>query len=201
MDKINIAMKFNNRSHTPPYIKENEVLTLYNPFYYDLSTTRVTIDPEWASAPGITLMWLLQVHDGRSRLIFGVEADSAINFLAFADRFAMGHNITLMDALSLYQLGHPTLAHIGTGTPRGVYLDEYEIAAYVGDLAHYTGMVGGTLQFKDGSWWIDDQSGRYHPFLQPGSFPQQDAFGTQVLRAVQRAFWEWARLEVGIRDP
>lgn len=197
---------FSDFSHTPPLIKEPEALTLYNPFYYDLSTTRLAIDPEWAAAPGITLNWLAQTIDGQTRLVFGVEADTPANFLAFADRFAMGHNLTEQDAVDLCYAGHPTLAHIGTGAPGGADLRSEDVAGYVGSLQNYTGVIGGELRRQHDEWWINDRSGRYGSQRQSRGPKAAElrlddparmaAFRQQLMTVVKRKFSESAGLDV-----
>jgi hypothetical protein len=144
------------------------------------------------------LNWLAQSINSTVHIILGVEADTAGNFLAFANKFAMGHHITEQQAASLCMLGHPTLAHIGPGGPKGGDLNMDEVEKYAGDLANYTGVIGGELWRAPGGWWIGDNSGRYGSHLQQTNASGQDAFRRQALTSVKKTFSEFAGIDVGI---
>lgn len=73
-----------------------------------------------------------------------------------------------------------------------------EVEKYAGDLATYTGVIGGELWRAHGGWWIGDNSGRYGSHLQQTNASGQDAFRRQAITSVKKKFSEFAGIDVGI---
>jgi hypothetical protein len=187
-------------SHTPPYVKNTEITTPYNPFFYEVERLRNVIVPQWTEVPGITINWLAQAHQPEMKLFIGIDAATAQGFMEFANKFAVGHNLTAGDAERLVNLGHPTLAHRGPGFPAEGAASLEDIRNYVGNLDNYSGVIGGELNWTEGGWVIDDNSGRYGAHRQLGlaNRDRRAALRTMALAGVQRKFLEKAGIEVAI---